>query len=145
MPNSARELYEEARDVFTISPRAGAALARATLERLLRELDPDAGRLELVDRIDRVIPRVSSSLAEMLTVIRHVGNKSLHVDDEPDEATVLVLTDEQTQVSAYIFAAINSLVDELVTKPAQARAMFQRLPPGVQGRVKLFPPDQRDE
>lgn len=136
MPDSARVLYEEARDVFSISPRAGAALARATLERLLRELDPTTGKPDLATRIDRVLDRVSSPLAEMLTVIRHVGNKSLHVDDAPDEITVLVLSDEQTQVSSFLFAAINSLVDELVTKPNLTRSMFDLLPTAVQARIK---------
>ena len=43
MPRSAKALYEEARSVVTISRRAGAAMARAALERTLREtLRPSA-------------------------------------------------------------------------------------------------------
>lgn len=70
MPAEAQELYDEAREVFAVSPRAGAALARATLERLLRQLDPEAGNIDLAARIERIVPKVSSSLAQMLTVIR---------------------------------------------------------------------------
>src|SRR5688500_1715170 len=42
MPVEVRELYEEARTVAGVSRRAGAALARATVERLIKTLDPDA-------------------------------------------------------------------------------------------------------
>lgn len=136
MPAEARELYDEAREVLGVSPRAGAALARATLERLLRSLDPVAGKADLATRIQRVVPKVSSTLAQMLTVIRHVGNRSLPVEDEPDEVTVLVLSDDQTEVSSLLFEAINSLVDELITKQKVAKSIYSKLPTGVRAKVE---------
>jgi len=136
MPEDARELYDEARAVLAVSQRAGAALARATLERLLRSLDPEAGKVDLASRIERIMPKVSSSLAQMLTVVRHVGNKSLHVEDDPDEATVLVLSDEQAEVSGLLFESINALVDELVTKKKVAEAIYSKLPAGVRAKVE---------
>jgi predicted RNA-binding Zn-ribbon protein involved in translation (DUF1610 family) len=135
MPNDAMELYLEAGEVFAISRRAGAALARATLERLLRTLDPLEGKQDLAVRIDHILPQVSSSLGEMLTVIRHTGNKSLHVEDKPDDVMVLILDPEHEEIVELIFTAINNLVDELITRPARARDVFDRVPERIRSQV----------
>jgi hypothetical protein len=123
MPESVRELYNEARAVVGISRRAGAALARGSLERLLKTLDPDAGRVNLDERIARMGERVSAPLWQLLTALRHIGNKSLHVDDEPDEAVTVFLGDEDAGISELLFAAVNDLVDELITRPKRAAAI----------------------
>lgn len=137
MPVAARALYDEARAVYEVSPRAGAALARAALERLLREVDPDApASANLEARIQRVSGEVSRPLARMLTVIRHVGNQSLHVKDDVDEVTVLVLSKEQTDIAAMLFEAINELVDELITKPAERDGLFGLVPESVRVRIE---------
>ncbi|WP_185203039.1 DUF4145 domain-containing protein [Glaciihabitans sp. INWT7] len=132
MPDQARELYEEARQVAGVSRRAGAALARATLERFLRDFDTAApAGATLADRIDRVVPQVSAGLGELLTLIRHVGNKSLHVEDAPDEAVVLVLDEENTEMIDALFVAINDLVEELITKPARTSRLAALIPQSV--------------
>lgn len=131
MPESVRELYNEARAVVGISRRAGAALARGSLERLLKTLDPDAGRVSLDERIARMAERVSASLWQLLTALRHIGNKSLHVDDEPDEAVTVFLGDEDAGISELLFAAVNDLVDELITRPKRAAAIYSKLPNGI--------------
>lgn len=136
MPAEAKALYLEAGEVMGISRRAGAALARATLERLLRTLDPGAGKVDLATRIDLMLPKVSSSLGDMLTVVRHAGNKVLHVEDEPDDVTVLVLDPEEEEIAELIFATINDLVDELVTRPARTRKIFEKVPQKVRERVE---------
>lgn len=136
MPSSARELYDEGREVVGTSRRAGAALARASLERLLKTLDPDAGKASLAGRIDRISERVSPSLEDMLSVIRHAGNKSLHVEDDPDELTTLVLDAGQEEIVEYIFTAINNLVDELITRPRKAREMYEMIPPESRANIE---------
>lgn len=132
MPSLPCNLYEEAAAVMQVSRRAGAAMARATLERLLIELDPmDPGKVRLDERIVHVIPRVSSSLGDALTVIRHVGNKALHVADTPDDALVLVLDDNNAEIVELIFNAINDVVDELVTKPRSRERLLNAVPAAV--------------
>jgi hypothetical protein len=137
MPSEVAVLYEEARSVIPVSRRAGAALARATLEKLLKSQDPGASADDsLATRIEAVIPKVSSSLAKLLTLIRHIGNKSLHVEDTPDDAVVLVLDPGQTEIVEVIFGAINELVDELITKPKAADAFLALVPKNVTDNVK---------
>lgn len=132
MPEDAAALYREARDVVPISRRAGAALARAALERLVKDLDPDApAKASLDDRIVRLHPRVSQPLWALLTVLRHTGNKSLHVESEQDAATVLVLDPQDEETLPVLFGALNNLVDELVLRPRRAAELLARVPDAV--------------
>lgn len=135
MPSKAREIYEEAREVWPISPRAGAALARASLESILKELDPEAGKVDLATRIDRMRDKVSPELGDMLTVIRHAGNKSLHVEDQPDDVMVLILDPAEIGIAELIFESINDLVEERITRPAKKRALFERVPEDIRKNV----------
>ena len=84
---------------------------------------------------ERLIPSVSTSLGGMLTVIRHVGNQSLHVGAEADPATLLVLDETQTEIVVLIFQSINDLVDEKITRPAKAAAVLRLVPGPVLLRV----------
>lgn len=133
MPQIPRELYQEAALVMQVSRRAGAAMARATLERLLIDLDPmDTPRPPALDeRIIHVTARVSSALEPALTVIRHAGNKALHVADAPDDTLVLVLDEEDEGIVELLFSAINDLVDELVTKPNARQRLLNTVPASV--------------
>ncbi len=137
MSASARALYEEARAVVPISRRAGAAMARATLEFVLRELDPEAGeKATLNARIENVRPRVSSGLIEILDVIRYAGNESVHVGDSTDDVIVLVLDERTTELIDFLFESINDLVDELHTKPSRQRGLAQSLPESVRAGIE---------
>lgn len=139
MPPEAKLLYEEAREVVGISRRAGTALARAALERLLRTLDPGAGNIVLAARIERIIPRVPESLGQMLTVIRIAGNASLHVNDEPDDVMVLVLDPGETEVVELIFEAINDLVEAQIAKPNKVASLYSKIPESLREKVdKVF-------
>ena len=132
MPPAARELYLEAGEVVGVSRRAGAALARAALERVLFELDPMTGRPDLSQRIEHVLGSVSEPLAQMLTVVRYAGNKSLHPDPEPGEMMVLLLNPEEVEIVEVMFTSINELVQELVTAPARTKSIFGKLPAAIQ-------------
>lgn len=137
MAASATTLYEEARAVVPISRRAGAAMARATLELVLRELDPEVGeKATLNARIEHIRPRVSSGLMEMLDVIRYAGNESVHVGDSTDDVIVLVLDERNTELIDFLFESINDLVDELHTKPSRQRGLAQSLPESVRTGIE---------
>ncbi|MFG6502503.1 DUF4145 domain-containing protein [Microbacterium sp. P05] len=140
MPPEAKALYEEAREVVGISRRAGAALARAALERVLRTLDPDAGNVSLALRIERIIPEVPDPVGQMLTIVRIAGNASLHVgDDEPDDVLVLVLDPGETEIVELIFEAINDLVEAKIAKPNKVANLYSKIPESLREKVdKVF-------
>jgi hypothetical protein len=141
MPDEAKQLYLEAAAVAGISPRASAAFARATLELLLKRLDPMDGRVDLRKRIDHVLPTVgaNSPLGRMLTVIRHTGNKSVHVEDQPDAIMVQILDPEQPGVLEMIFRSINDLVEQLIAYPQKVEALFENVPEKVRSEVGKTP------
>lgn len=135
MPAPVVLLYNEARDVAPVSKRAGAALARATMEALLRHLlenDTD----QLIDLIDQVEPLVSRSLADLLMFVRHVGNSALHVKGEPNDSMVLVLDEETTEAFNALFVIVNRLVEELITEPARTARLVGTVPETVKAKVE---------
>jgi len=140
MPADVRELYSEAGRVAAVSRRAGAALARAAVERLIKLLDPDAPtNATLNRRIDRIRPRVSAAVEQSLEVVRFVGNKMLHAEppEQTGELIVMVLDDDEgPQMVEWLLAAVNDLVDELITKPRLAAAHADRLPDGIRSRLR---------
>jgi hypothetical protein len=76
MPAQVRSLYQEAAAVAAVSRRAGAALARATIELLLKKIDPAAPNNARLDgRIQRIQRSVSTPLTQLLDVVRFTGNK----------------------------------------------------------------------
>jgi len=146
MPVDVRDLHAEAGRVAAISRRAGAALARAAMERLIKLVDPDAPRsATLNQRIDRIRPRVSSAVEQSLDVVRYVGNKMLHAEppEQLGELVVLVLDDnEGPQMVEWLLDTVNDLVDELITKPRLAAAHADRLPDAIRSRMRADPPDE---
>jgi hypothetical protein len=130
MPEAAAALYVEASAVLPSSRRAAAALARASLEALLKEVDetPDVRR-DLNTRIGELHDRINSGLWKVLTALRVVGNDALHGHDG---ALIAVYLDEgDAQVADAFFVAINQLVDELITRPRNAENLYALI---VQGQ-----------
>jgi hypothetical protein len=136
MPPSVRELYDEAAAVAPVSRRAGAALARATIERLLKHLDPEAPkRASLEKRIDLIEARVSTTLRELLDIVRITGNGAVHVDDEPEEIVSFALNDKEgAALLELLLDAANQLVDELIARPRNTRTLWDRLPEFVKSK-----------
>jgi hypothetical protein len=142
MPDEVRDLYEEAAAVAAVSRRAGAALARATVERLIKHLDPGASAgANLAARIERIKQRgVSTPVGEMLDVVRATANELLHEKDEPGELVVLTLDDEEGPQLVELFLEVtNDLVDELITKPATTRGLWDKLSPGIKAKLQHTP------
>jgi hypothetical protein len=138
MPEQVRELYLEAATVASVSRRAGAALARCTVERLIKVLDPDGPpREDLSARIARIKSRVTQPLGEMLDVVRVTGNGALHVDEQPGELVVMALDDKDgPQLLELLLQTANDLVEELVTRPSTTSELWTKLPEGVRNRLQ---------
>ncbi|KOX16194.1 hypothetical protein ADK67_40285 [Saccharothrix sp. NRRL B-16348] len=132
-----RELYEESRTVAGVSRRAGAALARATVERLIKTLDPDAPKKAKLDqRIDRIRDRLTPQTAQLLDVLRVTGNGALHVDDEPGELVVMALDDKEgPELLELLLETANDLVEEMIARPTTVGGLWQRIPEGIRNRI----------
>lgn len=139
MPEAVRELYDEAAAVAMVSRRAGAALARAAIERLIKIVDSTApAHANLAGRIERIRPDVSASVAQMLDVVRHLGNKMLHGEEQPDDLVVLALDDTRgPAVLEQLLVATNDLVEQLIVKRVATAALWEKLPEGAKTRHLL--------
>ncbi|MEV8272682.1 DUF4145 domain-containing protein [Microbacterium sp. NPDC077184] len=126
MPDAARELYEEARRVLPDSRRAAAALARAALESFLKSQDESGKRMNLQTRIGNLRGLVNEPLWKVLTALRVVGNDSLHGDD--DELVTMYLSGEDGGIVEPLFGALNALVEEMITLPRKAEALYSMIP-----------------
>lgn len=132
MPADTRSLFLEAVAVLPHSKRAAAALCRAAMERLVKNVDPEAPKkAKLDERFVRLEKRISSSTIDVLNVLRHVGNTALHGGQDGDESATIYMEDDDETIAETFFVAINVLVDELITKPKRNAALYGSLPEGV--------------
>lgn len=130
MPEAAKELYLEAAAVLPHSKRAAAALARAALERLLRGLPNAQPKDRLADLVAALSTSVSPTLWQLLTLLRFIGNDSLHGDGS-SELVTLYLDGDAAEIVEPVFGAINSIVEEVIVQPAEAARLYAMIPEGV--------------
>ena len=127
--------FKEAVAVAPTSPRAGAALLRAAMERLLTRL---SGKTNPSDAIDKLVAAgLDDRVRQALEVVRVTGNKALHryeIAADGDNAA-----DFDTLAGLFDF-----IVDELITRPAGITAAFQRLPAKELAKIERRGGDGRD-
>lgn len=77
MPESVKQLYNEAGSIYSKSPRAACALLRLAIDRLCNELgetDRDINK-NIGALVEKGLPK---SIQQALDVVRVVGNKAVH-------------------------------------------------------------------
>lgn len=127
MTCQARELYEEARAVLPISRRAAAALARASLEVLLKAITPDVdGGLNALIAAQRA--RASDSTWQLMTLVRVVGNSAVHADQD-ETLMALLLDDDQASLVQPILTCVLNVYRELVEAPSRLQEAWEVVPP----------------
>ena len=132
MPDSVKQLYEEAGLIYTKSPRAACALLRLAIDTLCNELgetDRDINK-----NIAALVKKgLSVEVQQALDIVRVVGNKAVH----PGQISLDV---DSVDTAEALFALINLVVDRLISEPKRIEAMFEKLPESVKTAVK-----KRDE
>lgn len=132
MPDSVKQLYEEAGLIHTKSPRAACALLRLAIDKLCNELG-ETDR-DINNNIAALVKRgLSVEVQQALDIVRVVGNKAVH----PGQIAFDV---DSVDTAEALFALINLIVDRLISEPKRIEAMFDKLPENVKNAVK-----KRDE
>lgn len=127
MPDAVKVIYEEARQIFEVSPRAASALLRLALETLVVELGQTSGSLDA--RIGKLVKAgLSPGVQEALDVVRVIGNNAVH----PGQ---IGLADDR-DTGAALFELINYIVERLITEPAKIGKLFDRLPEGARKAIQ---------
>ncbi|GAA1018510.1 hypothetical protein Aple_081310 [Acrocarpospora pleiomorpha] len=119
MPTKALEVYLEAQRVAPVSRRSAAALLRLALQIVVDDLVP--GNEAINNKIGRLVEQgLLPQIQQSMDVLRVVGNNAVHpgqIDLEEDPDLVEAL-----------FMLVNLVVDQVISRPKQAQALFDALP-----------------
>ncbi|WP_260581515.1 DUF4145 domain-containing protein [Sphingopyxis sp. PET50] len=142
MPKEIVKTYEEARQVFEISPTASCALLRLALEKLTVVLGFSKGTLDA--RIGMMVGAgLSTNVQEALDVVRVIGNQAVH----PGQ---IDLSDDR-ETAAALFELLNYIVERLITEPAKIGKLFDALPENARKAIasrdalKSLPPPKAQD
>ena len=119
MPKEIIEIYNEARQIRTLSPRASAGLLRLCVEKLTKELGETDGKLNT--RIGNLVKKgLPSEIQQALDIVRVTGNEELHGDQ-------IDLNDNPNVVKS-LFDVINIIVQRMISDKKQIGKMYKQLP-----------------
>lgn len=127
LPEDCRAEYEEARDIVGRSPRGAAALLRLCLQKLMVHFKASGKNIN--DDIKILVAKgVSIEVQRALDICRVAGNNAAH----PGELNIK----DTPEIAHMMFKMINFLVAELITRPNEIEAMFDKLPQGARDAIE---------
>ncbi len=134
MPEGAKEIYEEARQVEPSSSRAAAALLRVCLEKITEHLGETTGNL--YTRIKNLKKqglddRVINSLNAVRIIANEGGAHAGQIDLDGEDNKDIVFR---------LFKLVNYIVSRMISDPNEADSIFDALPENKKEGIK-----KRDE
>ena len=128
MPESVKQLYNEAGLIYNKSPRAACALLRLAIDRLCNELgetDRDINK-NIGALVKKGLPQF---VQQALDVVRVIGNKAVHPGqisfDVDDKGTATML-----------MHLLNIIVERMITEPKEINSLYQGLPESVKKSIE---------
>lgn len=128
MPESVKQLYNEAGLIYNDSPRAACALLRLAIDRLCNELgetDRDINK-NIGALVKKGLPQ---TVQQALDVVRVIGNKAVHpgqiVFDVDDKGTATML-----------MRLLNIIVERMIAEPYEINSYYQGLPESVKESIE---------
>lgn len=122
MPQEVKDLYNEARSVFELSPKAGSALLRLGLQKLCKHLGGKGENIN--DDIGWLVKQgLPKNIQEALDSIRVIGNNGVH----PGEINL----DENKDLAAALFPLMNLIVEKMISDPKKIDEIYKMLPEGA--------------
>ena len=128
MPESVKQLYNEAGLIYNKSTRAACALLRLAIDRLCNELgetDRDINK-NIGALVKKGLPQ---TVQKALDVVRVVGNKAVHPGqiafDVDDKATATML-----------MRLLNIIAERMITEPKDIESLYQGLPESVKESIE---------
>ena len=134
MPESVKELYEEARGIVNKSPRGAVALLRLALDKLCDEIDDECKQPKyngkISDKIGILVKKgLSEQLQQAFDFVRVTGNDAVHelglidVQDNPEIATAL-------------FELLNFIVEKMITEKKKIASLYSLIPESRRDKIK---------
>jgi hypothetical protein len=120
LPADILQDYEEARSILDLSPRGTAALLRLSVQKLCKHLGEKGDNIN--DDIASLIRKgLDPMIGEALDAVRVIGNEAVHPGS-------MNLNDDRN-TAAELFDVVNAIVDYMISRPKQLKAIYDRLPP----------------
>uniref|UniRef100_UPI00333FFC8A DUF4145 domain-containing protein n=1 Tax=Castellaniella defragrans TaxID=75697 RepID=UPI00333FFC8A len=127
MPDTCVGDYQEARAVFSGSPRAAAALLRLCVQRLCKELGQPGKNIN--DDIAALVRNgLPVQITQALDVVRVTGNNAVHPGEMSEGDTA--------QLAGSLFGLVNFIVDSQIAQPKRIQEMFDKLPEGARAAIE---------
>lgn len=121
MPEKVKDIYNEARGVFSKSYKAATALLRLALEYLCDDLS--AKGKDVNEKIGYLVSRgLPIEIQQALDTVRIAGNNAVHpgvIDLEDNDTSAILL-----------FEMLNLIVDNRIIQPLKIRKFYSALPEG---------------
>ena len=128
MPESVKQLYNEAALIANKSPRAACALLRLAIDRLCNELGEKDSSID--KNIGALVRRgLSSEVQQALDIVRVVGNKAVH----PGQIAFDV---DSVETATILMSLLNMIVTRMITEPQKIGTMFESLPESVKKSIE---------
>ena len=129
MPESVKQLYEEAGAIYNKSPRAACALLRLAIDRLCNELGEKDK--DINNNISALVKKgLPQQLQQALDIVRVVGNKAVH----PGQIAFDV-DDKETAIT--LMKLVNIITQQMITVPEEIKTMFGKLPESVKTSIEI--------
>ncbi|TWT22446.1 DUF4145 domain-containing protein [Luteimonas marina] len=126
MPEAIVGDYNEARSIFGRSPRAAAALLRLAVQKLMPVLGQ--GGENINDDIRALVSQgLPTQVQQALDYCRVIGNNAVH----PGEINL----SDTPEMAQNLFAMLNFIVEDRVTRPKQIQALYEQLPEKARAAV----------
>ena len=128
LPESVKQLYNEAGLIYNQSPRAACALLRLAIEKLCYELGETADKIN--DNIAALVKKgLSPKVQKALDLVRVVGNNAVH------PGKIAFDVDDITTAKS-LMRLINMIGQIMITDPKDIDNMYSQLPESTQKSIE---------
>lgn len=128
LPESVKQLYNEAGLIYNQSPRAACALLRLAIDRLCNELgetDRDINK-NIGALVEKGLPK---KVQQALDFVRVVGNKAVHPG-------VIAFDVDDTNTAKTLMRLINMIGQSMITDPKDIDNMYSQLPESTKKSIE---------
>lgn len=121
MPEEVKEVYNEAKGIHYLSPRASAALLRLALEKLLPLVGAEGKDINNMIG-DLVGKGLNKSVEQALDSLRFIGNEAVHPG--------MIRIQDDKEISIALFKILNFIVQNLITEIREIQNIHDLIPEG---------------
>lgn len=120
MPQDVKEIYLEAREISSKSPKGASALLRLALQMLCNQLvNPNKNINTMIGEL--VKNGLPPTLQKAFDVVRVVGNEAVHPGT--------INFDDNPEITDKLFGLLNLIVEYMIAKPKEISAFYDTTVP----------------